>query len=252
MQIIVHGATGRMGQNLLKLIEQNPGHTLAAAVSPELETCPERQAYHSLADYQGPADMIVDFSHHSAVGALLDYAEARQIPVVIGTTGHTGEEKARIAEAAGRIPVFQSGNMSVGVALLVQLARQTAQAFPDAEIEIVEIHHDQKLDVPSGTALMLYEAAKKEKGPETEPVFGRYGRAEKRTCGEIGIHAVRGGTVTGEHEVGFYGNGEELILTHRAENRALFAQGALRAARYLMDRPAGLYSMRDVVREMLG
>ena len=95
-------------------------------------------------------------------------------------------------------------------------------------------------------------SAQKEKGPETEPVFGRYGLAEKRTNGEIGIHAVRGGTVTGEHEVGFYGSGEQVILTHRAENRALFAQGALKAARYLLDKPAGLYSMRDVVREMLG
>ena len=109
-----------------------------------------------------------------------------------------------------------------------------------------------KADSPSGTALMLYEAAKQEKGPETEPVFGRYGRTQKRVTHEIGIHAVRGGTVTGEHEVGFYGNGEQIILTHRAENRSLFAQGALKAARFLAGKPAGMYSMRDVVREMLG
>ena len=245
MQIIVHGATGRMGQNLLKLIEQNPGHTLAAAVSPELETCPERQADHSLADYQGPADMIVDFSHHSAVGALLDYAEARQIPVVIGTTGHTGEEKARIAEAAGRIPVFQSGNMSVGVALLVQLARQTAQAFPDAEIEIVEIHHDQKLDVPSGTALMIADGIKSVR-PETTYNIGRPENG-KRTREEIGLHSLRLGNVVGIHEVLVSTGTQTITLKHEAHDRMLFAEGAMTAAQYLEGKPAGLYNMQTML-----
>ena len=245
MQIIVHGATGRMGQNLWKLIEQNPGHTLAAAVSPELETCPERQAYHSLADYQGPADMIVDFSHHCAVGALLDYAEARQIPVVIGTTGHTGEEKARIAEAAGRIPVFQSGNMSVGVALLVQLARQTAQAFPDAEIEIVEIHHDQKLDVPSGTALMIADGIKSVR-PETTYNIGRPENG-KRTREEIGLHSLRLGNVVGIHEVLVSTGTQTITLKHEAHDRMLFAEGAMAAADYLAGQPAGLYNMETML-----
>ena len=245
MQIIVHGATGRMGQNLWKLIEQNPGHTLAAAVSPELETCPERQAYHSLADYQGPADMIVDFSHHCAVEALLDYAEARQIPVVIGTTGHTGEEKARIAEAAGRIPVFQSGNMSVGVALLVQLARQTAQAFPDAEIEIVEIHHDQKLDVPSGTALMIADGIKSVR-PETTYNIGRPENG-KRTREEIGLHSLRLGNVVGIHEVLVSTGTQTITLKHEAHDRMLFAEGAMTAAQYLEGKPAGLYNMQTML-----
>ena len=245
MQIIVHGATGRMGQNLWKLIEQNPGHTLAAAVSPELETCPERQAYHSLADYQGPADMIVDFSHHSAVGALLDYAEARQLPVVIGTTGHTGEEKARIAEAAGRIAVFQSGNMSVGVALLVQLARQTAQALPDAEIEIVEIHHDQKLDVPSGTALMIADGIKSVR-PGTTYNIGRPENG-KRTREEIGLHSLRLGNVVGIHEVLVSTGTQTITLKHEAHDRMLFAEGAMAAADYLAGQPAGLYNMETML-----
>lgn len=143
--------------------------------------------------------------------------------------------------------------MSLGVNVLEELVSVAARALQDDfDIEIVEKHHRMKADSPSGTALMLYEAAKQEKGPETEPVFGRYGRTQKRVTHEIGIHAVRGGTVTGEHEVGFYGNGEQIILTHRAENRSLFAQGALKAARFLAGKPAGMYSMRDVVREMLG
>ena len=140
MQIIVHGATGRMGQNLLKLISQNPAHTLAAAVSPELQTNPEHLEYNQLSEFSGPADFIIDFSHHTAVGALLDYAQNRCLPVVIGTTGHTPEEKARIAQAAREIPVFQSGNMSVGIALLIQLAKQTAKAFPGANVELSLIH----------------------------------------------------------------------------------------------------------------
>ena len=189
--------------------------------------------------------MIVDFSHHCAVGALLDYAEARQIPVVIGTTGHTGEEKARIAEAAGRIPVFQSGNMSVGVALLVQLARQTAQAFPDAEIEIVEIHHDQKLDVPSGTALMIADGIKSVR-PETTYNIGRPENG-KRTREEIGLHSLRLGNVVGIHEVLVSTGTQTITLKHEAHDRMLFAEGAMTAAQYLEGKPAGLYNMQTML-----
>ena len=167
-------------------------------------------------------------------------------------TGYTERELELIEEAAKQIPVLRSANMSLGVNVLCELVRMAAKTLEGFDIEIVEKHHRMKADSPSGTAVMLYEAAQKEKGSETEPVYGRYGRTQKRTDAEIGIHAVRGGTVTGEHEVGFYGNGEQILLTHRAENRALFAQGALKAARFLADKPAGLYSMRDVVLGILG
>lgn len=245
MKLIIHGASGRMGQNMLKLVQENPAHTLAAAASPELTTVPEEDTYHTLAEYTSPADMIVDFSHHTAVGALLEYAQSRKLPVVIGTTGHTAEETARIALAAQEIPVFYSRNMSVGVALLVQLAKQTAKVFPDAEIEIVEIHHDQKLDVPSGTALMLAEGIR-EVRPAATFNIGRPDHG-KRTRDEIGIHALRLGNVVGVHEVLVSTGTQTLTLKHEAHDRMLFAQGAMTAAEYLQGKPAGLYNMETML-----
>lgn len=252
MNILLGGALGRMGREVRLAAGGAGAHIICGvdvAYSGQPCECPVLTGYEQ---FEGNADVIVDFSRPDALPELLKLAQERKMPVVLCATGYTDVEIRRIEEAARHIAVLRSANMSLGVNVLQELVAMAARTLEGYDIEIVEKHHRMKADSPSGTALMLYEAAKKEKGPETEPVFGRYGRAEKRTCGEIGIHAVRGGTVTGEHEVGFYGNGEELILTHRAENRALFAQGALRAARYLMDRPAGLYSMRDVVREMLG
>lgn len=239
MNIIIHGSTGRMGQNLLNVIGRSEVHTLAAAVDIHGDQ------YRSLTEYEGPADMIIDFSHHTAVNTLLDYAEARRLPVVIGTTGHTAEEKSRIAQAAQTIPVFQSGNMSVGVALLVQLAKQTAKAFPDAEIEIIETHHDQKLDAPSGTALMIADGIKSVR-PEATYNLGRSGQA-KRTKEEIGIHAIRLGNVVGVHEVLVSTGTQTITLKHEAHDRLLFAEGAVAAAEYLLGQPAGLYNMETML-----
>ena len=246
MNVIVYGASGRMGQNLMKVIGEHPEHRVAAAVSPELTTCPEEQTYRCLTDFTGLADMIVDFSHHTAVGELLDYAQSRKLPVVIGTTGHTPEERARIALAAKEIPVFQSGNMSVGIALLMELARQTAAMFPDADIEIVEAHHNRKLDVPSGTALMLYKTVQ-EARPEAIPLVGRHENG-KRTKAEVGIHSLRMGNTVGWHEV-IVNTGTQIItLKHEAQDRALFAEGALAAAQFLIGKDAGMYNMNHIVK----
>ena len=239
MKIIIHGSTGRMGRKLQELLAGSAVHTVAAAVSPE-----EAQLK-ALPDYQGDADMIIDFSFHGAVGDLLDYAEARSLPVVIATTGHTAEEKARINQAAEKIPVFYSGNMSVGIALLVQLAKQTAKAFPDAEIEIIETHHDQKLDAPSGTALMIADGIKTVR-PEASYHLGRSGQA-KRTREEIGIHAIRIGNVVGIHEVLVSTGTQTITLKHEAHDRMLFAEGAVAAAEYLVSQNAGLYNMETML-----
>ena len=239
MNIIIHGSTGRMGRKLQELLAGSVAHTMVAAVSPE------EDVLKTLNDYQGPADMIIDFSFHGAVTDLLDYAEARNLPVVIATTGHTPEEKARIAEAAKNIPVFYSGNMSVGVALLVRLAKLTAQTFPNAEIEIIETHHDQKLDAPSGTALMIADGIKSVK-PEATYNLGRSGQA-KRTKEEIGIHAIRIGNVVGVHEVLVSTGTQTITLKHEAHDRMLFAEGAVAAAEYLLGQPAGLYNMESML-----
>lgn len=249
MKILLGGALGRMGREVTLAAEGQIAFGVDVAYNGQPCDYPVFNGYEQ---FTGKADVIIDFSRPDALPELLKLAVENKMPVVLCATGYTDVELKSIEEAARQIPVLRSANMSLGVNVLQELVAMAARTLEGYDIEIVEKHHRMKADSPSGTALMLYEAAQKEKGPQTEPVYGRYGRAEKRTNGEIGIHAVRGGTVTGEHEVGFYGSGEQVILTHRAENRALFAQGALKAARYLLDKPAGLYSMRDVVREMLG
>ena len=192
-------------------------------------------------------DCIVDFSHHTVTPALLDFAMARKIPTVLCTTGHTPEEKAKIALAAEKIPLFFSANMSLGVALLVELAKQAASAFPEAEIEIIEKHHDRKIDAPSGTALMLADALC-EVRPEATLNCGRSGQG-KRTREEIGIHAIRMGNIVGEHEVMIGTPNQTITLKHEAHDRALFAEGALAAAEFLCKgRSAGLYNMTDLVK----
>ena len=252
MRIIIGGALGRMGRELA-LAAQSAGIEVACGVDVAYQG--QTMAFPVVMGYEKvteAADVIVDFSRPDALAELLKLAVDTRTPAVLCATGYTDAEIAMIEEAAAHTAILRSANMSLGVNVLCELVRMAARTLEGFDIEIVEKHHRMKADSPSGTAVMLFDAAQKEKGPETEPLYGRYGRTQKRTDGEIGIHAVRGGTVTGEHEVGFYGSGEEVILTHRAENRALFAQGALKAAAYLQGREPGLYSMRDVVLTMLG
>lgn len=251
MNILLGGALGRMGREVT-LMAETLGETIVCGV--DVAYSGQACTYPVVTGYEqatAEADVIIDFSRPDALPELLHLAMQRKLPVVLCATGYTDVELESIREAAQVIPVLRSANMSLGVNVLTELVSMAARTLEGFDIEIVEKHHRMKADSPSGTALMLYDAAKKETGSETEPVYGRFGRTQKRTAAEIGIHAVRGGTVTGEHEVGFYGNGEQVILTHRAENRSLFAQGAVKAAHYLLDKPAGLYSMRDVVRELL-
>lgn len=245
MKIIVHGASGRMGRNVIALIENSPVHTLAAAISPSMKTCPEKKQYSHLEDFHGMADMIIDFSNHSAIPCLLAFAKSRCIPVVIGTTGCTEDETALISQAAAHIPIFFSGNMSVGIALLTDLAKQTAKAFPGANIEIVESHHNKKLDVPSGTALMLADAIK-EVRPEATYNVGRHENG-KRTDEEIGIHSIRLGNTIGIHEILISSGTQTITLKHEAHDRMLFAEGALAAAEFLAGQGYGLYDMQSML-----
>ncbi len=171
----------------------------------------------------------------------------KNLPVVLCTTGHTEDEKKLILSAAEKIPVFLSANMSVGVALLVELAKKTAAALPDAEIEIVEAHHDRKLDAPSGTALLIAEALRTVRG-KVPFIFGRQGQS-KRTKEEIGIHSLRMGNVVGIHEVIVATENQTVTLKHEAHSRALFAEGALTAAQFLVGKPAGIYDMNSMLSE---
>lgn len=190
-------------------------------------------------------DVIIDFSHHSLTKALTDFAVANKLPLVIATTGQTDEEKEMIKAAANDIPVFFAANFSMGVALLIELAKKAALAMPDAEIEIIETHHDRKLDAPSGTALAIANAIK-EVRPESTFNMGRSGNC-KRTPEEIGINSIRMGNVVGIHEVLVGTQNQTITLKHEAHSRALFAEGALAAAEYLCGKPSGLYNMENLI-----
>lgn len=246
MKILIHGSTGRMGKILCELLLAGyNGLELAARVSPEEISDPTNCVYASLEEVTCQVDGVIDFSHHTAVSGLMDFCVARNLPVVVATTGHTPEEKAVISEAAGKIPVFFSANMSIGVALLAELARKAASVFPEANIEIVEKHHNQKLDVPSGTALLLAHRMQ-EVLTDSVLLVGRHENG-KRTAREIGIHSLRLGNEVGTHEIIIATGAETITLKHEAENRSLFANGALAAANFLEGKPAGLYSMQDII-----
>ena len=243
MRILLCGYGGHMGREVIACAERDADSEITAGVDPMIPA--SGVCVPSFEECRAEADVIIDFSHHSCVGELLDYAEKNAIPAVIATTGHTEEEKARIISAAKRIPVFYSANMSLGIAVLSDFARRAAELFPDAEIEIVETHHDRKLDSPRGTALLLAERIK-EVRPKAAFVCGRSGQG-KRSFDEIGIHSLRLGNVVGEHTV-ILDNGQETItLTHKAQSRSLFASGALKAAEFLANRERGLYDMRSLV-----
>mgnify|MGYP002508499452 CR=1 FL=1 len=238
MRAVVCGANGAMG----KLICAALGDAVIGKVSIDGENGVPK-TFEEL----GPVDanVLIDFSHHTAVGSVLAYAKKIGCAAVIGTTGHTPEEKAMIFAAAEEIPVFYAGNVSLGIAVLCRLVKEAVKFFPEADIEIVEIHHTRKVDAPSGTAHMLFNAVKEVRADAVENC-GRSGEG-KRTKDEIGVHALRGGTVTGEHEVCFFGTSERVKISHSAENRSVFAAGALRAAEFLVGQKPGMYTMDDVV-----
>lgn len=243
MKLIVNGAGGHMGREIVRLAKENYcGSCLAAAVDPMAAG----NGIVARLEDAAPGDIIIDFSHHSCTASLLQYACGKNLPVVIATTGHTAEEKQLIAEAATQIPVFYSGNFSVGIATLCALAKQTAAMFPDADIEIVETHHNRKVDAPSGTALMLANAIQEVRtGAEIHCGRSGYGRRE---AGEIGIQSIRRGDIVGIHEVIVSTQTQTISLKHEAHNRALFAEGAITAAKFLLGKPAGLYDMQSMIR----
>lgn len=238
MRAILCGANGAMG----KLIDGILGEEVVGRVSLDRENgVPGTFAELGTVE----ADVVIDFSHHSAIADVLSYAGKIGAAAVIGTTGHTEEEKQQIFAAAEEIPVFFSGNMSLGIAVLCRLAKQAAAAFPNADIEIVEAHHTRKVDAPSGTAMMLFNAVK-EVRPQAVPNCGRSGEG-KRTKEEIGIHALRMGNVVGIHEIHIHTENQSLTLKHESGSRAMLADGGVAAARFMVGKPAGFYNMESML-----
>ena len=238
MKAVICGANGAMGKLICGLL----GQEVVGKVSIDGENGVAK-TFDELGVVD--ADMVIDFSHHTAISGVLAYAKKIGAAAVIGTTGHTEEEKAMIYAAAKEIPVFFSGNMSLGVAVLCRLAREAAGYFPDADIEIVETHHNRKVDAPSGTALMLFNAVKQVR-PNAVAHCGRSGEC-KRTKDEIGISSLRMGSVVGVHEVHIHTGTQCLTLKHEAVTRAMLADGAVAAARFMEGKGVGLYDMESML-----
>lgn len=249
IRIIIHGCCGRMGHIITEICEKDEKTQVIAGVDAFGDAYAGFPVYKSLEDCP-EADVVIDFSTASAVDGLLSYCTKNNLPVVVCTTGLSEEQTESLHSAADKIAVLKSANMSVGVNLLEALIAQAAPKLAAAgfDIEIVEKHHNQKIDAPSGTALALADAANAALGNEYEYVYDRTVRRMKRPVKEIGISAVRGGSIVGDHDVIFAGQDEVITLSHRAYSRAVFGKGAVEAAKFLAGREAGFYTMSDVLR----
>lgn len=240
MKAIICGANGAMGTLLCNLLKDEVVGKVSIDGASGVPT-----SFQQLGSVG--ADIILDFSHHTAVSSLLEYAVEHRCAAVIGTTGHTAQERALIARASEKIPVFFSGTMSLGIAVLCRLAKQAAAFFPEADIEIVEVHHNRKVDAPSGTAHLLFDSIAQVR-PEATEHCGRSGEG-KRSQNEIGISSLRMGGIVGIHEVHVCTPTQALTLRHEAFSREMMAEGAVDAARFLLGKPVGLYDMNDLVEE---
>ncbi len=252
LKIILNGCCGRMGRSIAQQLAGDEERKIVAGVDLCGVRYDEFPVYRSIFDVQEKADVIIDFSHHSGTGALIEYALANSLPVVLSTTGHTQEETELVKRASEKIAIFRSANMSLGINVLLALCKNAACILKDAfDIEIVEMHHNQKLDAPSGTALLLADGINLVLEEKADYVYDRHLKREKRTKNEIGIHALRGGSVVGEHSVIFAGDNETLTLSHSAGSREVFAGGAIKAAAYVVNKSPSIYSMDDMIGEIL-
>lgn len=240
MKLIINGAAGKMGHMITKMAGSE---NIAALV----DVAGGEGIYTSLNDFTGDADCVIDFTNHKATPDVLSYCLKRNMPVLIASTGQTPEELAQIREAGKKIPVFLSPNMSIGVALVADIAERVAKVFGECDVEMIEAHHNQKLDVPSGTALMLAKRIQEAREGSTFNI-GRHENG-KRSPSEIGIHSLRYGTEVGTHEIIFSNGLETITIRHDAKDRALFAKGALSAAKWLIQQKPGFYGMREFLAE---
>lgn len=245
LRVIINGYSGSMGKVLTKCVNEDSELQLVCGVSKDNLDVPFK-TYHKMSDVEESADVIIDFSHHSTIDNVLGYATKTKTPLVIATTGFNEDELGKIKEASSTIPIFHSSNMSLGVNVLVKLVKEAAKALNGFDIEIIEKHHNKKLDAPSGTAVMIANGIK-EVLPDTECIYGRYGRSEKRSSNEVGIHAIRGGTIVGEHTAIFAGHDEIVEIKHTAQSKDIFAKGAIAAAKFLVSQKAGYYNMNNIL-----
>lgn len=250
--ILLSGCNGKMGKAVTRSVAESADCEIVGGVDIFTEALSGYPVFSTPSaitnEITEKADVIIDFSNPAALSGLLEYAVKNSIPAVISTTGLSDSQINLIKDASKKIPVFFSANMSLGVNLVCELAKKAANVLGDAfDIEIIEMHHNQKIDAPSGTALMIADAIKEELTDDVVYEYDRHSKREKRAKKEIGIHAVRGGTITGEHQVIFAGLDEIITISHSARSKELFATGAISAAKFICGKPAGLYKMADML-----
>ncbi|EOS80675.1 dihydrodipicolinate reductase [Dorea sp. 5-2] len=250
VRAVMHGCNGKMGQVITGLVKVDEGIELVAGIDTYTGIQNDYPVFQSIDQCDVEADVVIDFSNAGAVDGLLDYCADRQLPVVLCTTGLSEMQLEKVKKTAEKTAVLKSANMSLGINLLMKLLQDAAQVLAAAgfDIELVERHHNQKVDAPSGTALALADSINESMGNEYEYVYDRSQVRRKRDKKEIGISAVRGGTIVGEHEVIFAGPDEVIEFKHTAYSKAVFGKGAVEAAKFLAGKPAGAYDMSDVIR----
>lgn len=248
VRLILSGCNGKMGRVITACVAERCDCKIVAGFDINTESHAGYPVYANPANCMMEADVIIDFSHPSALDGVLAFAKDHRLPVVIATTGLSDEQIQKVRAAAGDVAVFFSGNMSLGINLLMELARKAAAVLGgDFDVEIIEKHHNQKLDAPSGTALALADSINEASDGAYHYVYDRSQERKKRDSREIGISAVRGGTIVGDHDVIFAGTDEVITFEHRAYSRAVFGKGAIQAAKFLAGKPAGRYDMSDVI-----
>ena len=248
INILMSGCNGKMGQVITRLSEQYSDLKIAAGFDIFDNGKNSYPVFSSLEQCQESIDVIIDFSNPDALENIMKFAVERKLPIIVATTGISQNQKKLLESASRIIPVFFSVNMSLGVNLIIDLVRKAAKILePSFDIEIIEKHHNQKLDAPSGTALAIADAINSSLEQKQEFVYDRHSRRKKRSKSEIGIHAVRGGTIVGEHSIIFAGNDEVIEINHSAMSKDIFATGALRAAKFLYRKAPGMYDMNDLI-----
>ncbi len=247
-KIVMNGCNGKMGQVITRLVAEDDNCEIVAGFDVNDTIDNTYPVFTNPDEFTGDADVVIDFSHPSALTNVLNYCKKRKFPVILATTGFTNEQKQEFIDASKEIPVFFSANMSLGINLLIALAKKATKLLEgNFDIEIVERHHNQKLDAPSGTALAIADAIDETLSFPAEYVYDRHAVRKKRKKTEIGLHAVRGGTIVGEHDIIFAGTDEVIELKHSAHSKEVFAVGAVKAAKFITDKPAGLYNMNDII-----
>jgi 4-hydroxy-tetrahydrodipicolinate reductase len=248
-RIIMNGANGHMGQVITQIVANDADCEIVAGIDPYTEKKNDYPVFASPAECNVDADVIIDFSNPKAIDGLLDYAVEKNLPVVLCTTGLSDDQIAEVNERSKKVAILRSANMSLGINTLFELLGKATKVFEDAgfDVEIVEAHHNQKLDAPSGTAIALADAVNEAADGKYTYTYDRHDRRQKRDPKEIGISSIRGGNIVGEHEVIFAGEDEVITFKHQATSKSVFAKGAVEAAKFLAGKPAGMYDMRQVI-----